>query len=126
MVKNEKDFESKIRALERQVGDDDEEDELGSQSQDAGVRAGWKVLSVEGEMVKNEKDFESKIRALERQVGDDDEEDEFGNKKEKKGKGKGKGKGKEEEPAERKMIKYDYAIVFEILPGTDETSSEEE
>jgi len=97
----------------------------GSQSHDAGVRNGWKILFLEDEVVKSERDFEKRIQKLEKSADPDEDEDD------KKPKGRGKGK-KEEAPdpnAEakpKKQMKYDYSITFAVLAGADDSSSEEE
>jgi len=89
----------------------------GSQAQDAGVKNGWKVISLNGLPVLSEKDFENRLTKLEK--GADPNNDD-GGKMGKKGAGKG-----EEVVKVRKQVKYDYSIVFAGLPGVDDSSSEE-
>lgn len=94
----------------------------GSQSQEGGVKAGWKVISLEGDPVTSTKDFETRLTIIEKQAKPEEEEDEDG--KDKKGKkGRGKGAAKDEKPGEKKQIKWDYSIIFEVLAGVGDSSS---
>lgn len=100
----------------------------GSQAQDAGVKSGWKVISLEGVPVTTEKDFENRIKKLEKSAAPEDGEEEGSFLQQMIAKNKAKGgkdKGKEE-PVKKAVVKYDYTIVFEVLAGADDTSSSSE
>lgn len=94
----------------------------GSQSYDAGVKAGWKVISLEGFPLVSQKDFEARLTKIENQAKPDDEED-LGPNGGKKGRGKG---GAAAKPVAKPPIKWDYSIVFAILAGVGDSSSEEQ
>lgn len=100
----------------------------GSQAQDEGVKNGWKVVTLEGEKVVTEKDFSSRLKKLEKAAAPDDDEPDFVASLTSKGKAKAKAEAlsEEEKKKRRQQIKYDYSIVFEVLPGIDDTSSSEE
>lgn len=101
----------------------------GGQAQDAGVKNGWKVITLEGQPVASEKDFEAKIKKLESGAEEEDEEEENLGIAALGGKGRGKGDPKAKAAPKSGKVdagKYDYSIVFEVLAGADSSSSSEE
>lgn len=86
----------------------------GSQAQENGVKSGWKVLELEGEVVCKEKDFETKLKQIERGSAPDDDEPGALKSLNKKGGG---------DAEKKKQVKYDYSILFEVLPGAGDSSS---